>query len=363
MEVVQGVPWCIRWHTHARSAADGRVLRDAIRRQHGLRVPQGNYYLVDAGRQRRNLRRCGRDVGSKYKSKVPNWYDDFEAATKWKRGIEKKEAKKIQRTTKNKADATVSQKGKEPPQVDPNSAAPPKNKKQKAEQVKHGKKKVVVSESCSSDDKGWKPTPSANGSSDTKNDEEENVGVDNTKARLYKKLKRKQRENVAPEAKADYNQTKLEDYDIRDQTVEVNEKNLMAWLSVKAPQAKDTTFTGDEMDKILLEGEMGALFGKVLDDALGVLKAELQAMIEVQHISPATSPRAGLEKDGESQHVETLKSVDKPVEAEDGRSGGKSEGDTDSQEVDQEGDGGHSGREGESDSIGLEDQDDGGHRD
>ncbi|XP_028793577.1 uncharacterized protein LOC114749250 [Neltuma alba] len=31
------------------SAADGRVLRDAISRRNGLRVPQGQYYLVDAG--------------------------------------------------------------------------------------------------------------------------------------------------------------------------------------------------------------------------------------------------------------------------------------------------------------------------
>ena len=52
-----------------------------------------------------------------------------------KRGIEAKEAKKRQRVTKKKGDATVSQKRKEPPQVDPDSAAPSplKNKKQKAE--------------------------------------------------------------------------------------------------------------------------------------------------------------------------------------------------------------------------------------
>ncbi|KAI9081721.1 hypothetical protein K1719_036324 [Acacia pycnantha] len=151
----------------------------------------------------------------KYKTKVSNWYDDFEATAKWKRGIEKKEARKIQREPKNKGDTTVSQKRKEPPQVDPKSPAPPTNKKQKAEQVKQGKKKVVVSESSGSDDKGWKPTPSEYRSSDTENDEEDNVRVDKTRARLYKKLKWKQRENVAPEAKADYNQTKLEDYDIR----------------------------------------------------------------------------------------------------------------------------------------------------
>ncbi|KAI5334785.1 hypothetical protein L3X38_024918 [Prunus dulcis] len=31
------------------SAADSRILRDAISRRHGLRVSRGNYYLVDAG--------------------------------------------------------------------------------------------------------------------------------------------------------------------------------------------------------------------------------------------------------------------------------------------------------------------------
>ncbi|KAI9125967.1 hypothetical protein K1719_003385 [Acacia pycnantha] len=239
-------------------------------------------------RQRRNLRRCTRDVRSKYKDKVSNWYDDFEATAKWKLGIQKKEARKAQREAKNKEDASVSRKRKEPPQVDPNSTAPLiKSKKQKAKEVKQGKKKVVVSESGSSDDKGWKPTPSANRSSDTENDEDDNVPVDKTRARLYKKLKRKQRTNVVPEAKADYNQNKLEDYDIRGQTVEVNEKELMEWLSVKAPMSKDTTFTGDEMDKILVEGgttedELGDLFGTASNDALGVLKAELESVIETQ---------------------------------------------------------------------------------
>ncbi|EOY10236.1 Uncharacterized protein TCM_025594 isoform 2 [Theobroma cacao] len=31
------------------SVADGRVLRDALRRRNGLKVPNGCYYLVDAG--------------------------------------------------------------------------------------------------------------------------------------------------------------------------------------------------------------------------------------------------------------------------------------------------------------------------
>ncbi|KAH9623909.1 hypothetical protein KSS87_006334 [Heliosperma pusillum] len=31
------------------SAADGRVLKDAVSRGHSLKVPHGSYYLVDAG--------------------------------------------------------------------------------------------------------------------------------------------------------------------------------------------------------------------------------------------------------------------------------------------------------------------------
>ncbi|KAL0395310.1 UNVERIFIED_CONTAM: hypothetical protein Slati_4497200 [Sesamum latifolium] len=31
------------------SAADGRVLRDAVSRANGLKIPRGNYYLVDSG--------------------------------------------------------------------------------------------------------------------------------------------------------------------------------------------------------------------------------------------------------------------------------------------------------------------------
>ncbi|KAG8478543.1 hypothetical protein CXB51_028307 [Gossypium anomalum] len=38
-----------RYRTRKGSVADGRVLRDAISRRHGLKVPHGCYYLVDAG--------------------------------------------------------------------------------------------------------------------------------------------------------------------------------------------------------------------------------------------------------------------------------------------------------------------------
>ncbi|KAL0334127.1 UNVERIFIED_CONTAM: hypothetical protein Sangu_1568900 [Sesamum angustifolium] len=35
------------------SAADGRVLRDAISRPNGQKIPRGNYYLVDSGYSKR----------------------------------------------------------------------------------------------------------------------------------------------------------------------------------------------------------------------------------------------------------------------------------------------------------------------
>ncbi|GKD42026.1 ALP1-like protein [Tanacetum coccineum] len=38
-----------RWKSFKGSALDGRVLRDAISRPNGLKIPQGCYYLVDAG--------------------------------------------------------------------------------------------------------------------------------------------------------------------------------------------------------------------------------------------------------------------------------------------------------------------------
>ncbi|KAI9105170.1 hypothetical protein K1719_022699 [Acacia pycnantha] len=219
---------------------------------------------------------CGVEV----KSKDPNWYDNYKEAAKWKHGIKAKEAKKKQRAAGKKGDATVSQKRKAPPQVDPDSAAPspPKDKKQKAKQVKQGKKKIVVSDSSSSDDKGWKPTKLGNGSSDTNKDDEENVGVDKTRAKLYKKLRVKQRENVAPEPKGDFNQSKLEDYDIIEDGV----------------------------------AALGALFGQVLDVKLSLMKAELQALIEAQHISAATSPKAGSKKD-EGQQDSTQSSYHSPT--------------------------------------------------
>ncbi|KAI9128863.1 hypothetical protein K1719_000346 [Acacia pycnantha] len=87
----------------------------------------------------------------------------------------------------------------------------------------------------------------------TNNKEEDNREEDKTRAKFYKKLKKvQQRLNVVPEAKADFNQSKLEDYNI-----------------IK-----------DEATKL------GGLFGQALDNKLGMmhdkLKTEIGAISSMQ---------------------------------------------------------------------------------
>ncbi|KAI9083298.1 hypothetical protein K1719_034830 [Acacia pycnantha] len=264
------------------------------------------------------IRQCGRDGGSKYKTKEV--YDEYEEAAKWKRENEAKEAKKRKRAAKKNADASVS------------------NKKRKAHS------------------EGWKPTESDHGSSEINNEEYDNVGEDKSKVKFYKKLKKVQlRPNVVPEAKADFNQSKLEDYDIR----------LM---------------------------EMGALFGQVLDDKLGVMKAELQSMIEYHHVSAGTSAKAASKKDqgcqdstpeeiGSSEHVDEVNSddksahseddyaaklsdntpSDKPVEGDDGGSANRSEGETHAtKDEEEDSSGSANGTEGEIDATKEDEEDSGG---
>lgn len=57
------------------SAHDGRVLRDAISRPNGLRVPQGCYYLVDAGYTNAN------GFLAPYRGQPFGWLDSAESTT------------------------------------------------------------------------------------------------------------------------------------------------------------------------------------------------------------------------------------------------------------------------------------------
>ncbi|KAI9118815.1 hypothetical protein K1719_010260 [Acacia pycnantha] len=132
------------------------------------------------------IQRCGREEGSKYRTKED--YDEYEGVAKWKRDNEAKEAKKRKRAERKTA---------------------------KVEAKKQGKAKVIVSESSGGDDKGWKPTESNHGSSEGNEEEEDIVGEGKRRAKLYQKLKKVHRRlNMVPESKADFYQSTLEDYDV-----------------------------------------------------------------------------------------------------------------------------------------------------
>ncbi|KAI9084092.1 hypothetical protein K1719_033948 [Acacia pycnantha] len=112
---------------------------------------------------------------------------------------------------------TMSKKKKGHIQVDSDSSSESSGtqERQKVEAKKQGKAKVIVSESSGGDDKGWKPTESDHGSSEGNEEEEDIVGEDKRRAKLYQKLKKvHRRPNMVPESKADFNQSTLEDYDV-----------------------------------------------------------------------------------------------------------------------------------------------------
>ncbi|KAI9107984.1 hypothetical protein K1719_020857 [Acacia pycnantha] len=154
--------------------------------------------------------------GSKYKMKED--YNEYEGAAKWKRQNEAKEAKNRKRAERKNVTATTSKKRKGHMEVDGDSSSESSGtqKRQKVEAKKQGKAKVVVSDSSGGNDRGWKPSDSDHGSSEGNEEEDHIVREDKRRAKLYKKLKKvHRRPNMVPEAKADFNQSTLEDYDVR----------------------------------------------------------------------------------------------------------------------------------------------------
>ncbi|KAL1568239.1 hypothetical protein AAHA92_03632 [Salvia divinorum] len=65
------------------SAGDARVLRDAVNRPHGLRVPIGNYYLYDNGYA--NSQGWPEDVGTNDETRDIEYVDGIEATSTWNR--------------------------------------------------------------------------------------------------------------------------------------------------------------------------------------------------------------------------------------------------------------------------------------
>ncbi|KAI9111133.1 hypothetical protein K1719_017744 [Acacia pycnantha] len=107
----------------------------------------------------------------------------------------------------------------------------------------------MVDVSSSREDKEWEATNTEAGSDSPSDDDEENEHVDQMRSKLYKKTKQHQKASAIPESKSDFNQSKLEEYDMRDPSFE--------------------------------EGvtEVGAMFSKIVDEKLGLLKADLHSTL------------------------------------------------------------------------------------
>ncbi|KAI9113709.1 hypothetical protein K1719_014960 [Acacia pycnantha] len=146
---------------------------------------------------RASLRRCGRRRQSKYTSKDHDWYDDYAEATKWKRDLAAKEAQKQKRAGKRKDSAGHSTKG-----------STEEEEGDQSDDSRQG------SSASNEEEEGDQSDDSGQGSSASKEEEDDSDGADGVREKLYKKLRKKQRPSVIPEAKADYNQRKLEDYDM-----------------------------------------------------------------------------------------------------------------------------------------------------
>ncbi|KAI9083354.1 hypothetical protein K1719_034720 [Acacia pycnantha] len=157
---------------------------------------------VEAFRKdRETLRRGGRGGRSKETTKDPNAYDEYAEAAKWKRELEANESRKKKVAKKNN-DNLVTGKRKAPSDDDTHSVSDssPKQKKRKAEDNRKRKGKMV-DVSSSGDDKDWEATNAEEGSTSTKEEDEENVHIDEVRSKLYKKMKVQQRESIIPESK------------------------------------------------------------------------------------------------------------------------------------------------------------------
>ncbi|KAI9126759.1 hypothetical protein K1719_002355 [Acacia pycnantha] len=187
-------------------------------------------YLKNFRKHRASLRQCGRHGRSKYKTKDADWYDDYEAAAKWKKEINVKAAKKNKRKAKRKQPPVTSKEVLQGSDSDPKpeGGKSQKVKKQRQHEIKKGKRKAVVSDSGDSswDEEGDREEDSKQGSSKSKAKEEVDGQGDGVRAKLYKQLRRKQKTNVVPKANADFNQRPLEEFDMR-LAATVRQKNLV----------------------------------------------------------------------------------------------------------------------------------------
>ncbi|KAI9126337.1 hypothetical protein K1719_002758 [Acacia pycnantha] len=145
-------------------------------------------------------------------------YRKHMGAAKWKRQNEAKEAKKRKRAREEECDRARRRRRERATWRSTviHHRNPRVHKTPKARGEETGKAKVVVVAGSGGNDRGWKPSDSDHGSSEGNEEEDDIVREDKRRAKLYKKLKKvHRRPNMVPEAKADFNQSTLEDYDVR----------------------------------------------------------------------------------------------------------------------------------------------------
>ncbi|KAI9074858.1 hypothetical protein K1719_043166 [Acacia pycnantha] len=159
---------------------------------------------------------------------------------------------------------------------------------------------VVVSESESSswDEERDRDDDSEQGSSESKAEEKVNEAGDGVKAKLYKQLRRKHRTHVVPEAKADFNQSTLEEYDMR--LIRVAAKQV----PTSANEGKQTPHFNREAERVptvpsIQEpsfgdryGDMAQVFGKIVEEKVLPLKTTINEVKEKEYAAFKASQKA-----------------------------------------------------------------------
>ncbi|KAI9128790.1 hypothetical protein K1719_000273 [Acacia pycnantha] len=121
-------------------------------------------------------------IGSRSTQAKNDWYDDYEEATKWKRDLVAKEAKKQKRVGKRKDSTGHSTKGSEPSDNASGDELEnsPNKKKQRRDEVQKGK--AVVSESSTEEEEGDESDDSGQGSLASKEEDEGDQSDDSGQA-------------------------------------------------------------------------------------------------------------------------------------------------------------------------------------
>ncbi|KAI9123490.1 hypothetical protein K1719_004790 [Acacia pycnantha] len=233
------------------------------------------------------LRWGGRGGRLKDTTNDPSAYDECAEAAKWKREVEAKESRKNKWAAKKNQQTPVIGKRKNPSDDDAHSVSDSSPKKKRKAEDDRKRKGKMVDVSSSGEDKDWEATNTEAGSDSTNDEDEENEHVDQMRSKLYKKMKQQQKASVIPESKFDFNQSKLEESDMR-MHIPVVRKQSSNRSSSNGKHGRKSQQKGASpapgpcsRDPSFEEGvaEVGAMFAKIVDEKLGLLKADLHSTL------------------------------------------------------------------------------------